>query len=163
MQYTSHYQSPLGKLLLAADEEGLIGIWFEGQKHFSKGLANDCSEQEVPILTDTKKWLNLYFAGKAPHWEIPIHFIGTEFQKEVWKFIKEISYGETATYGEIARKLAQSKGIPQMSAQAVGNAVERNPIAILVPCHRVVGANGNLTGYAAGLERKKALLGLERP
>lgn len=163
MQYTSHYQSPLGQLLLAADDKGLVGIWFERQKYYAKGLANDCTEQEIPILRDTKRWLDQYFAGKAPNWEIPIHFIGTEFQKEVWKILKDIPYGHTTTYGKIARILARQRGITRMSAQAVGNAVGRNPIAILVPCHRVLGTRGNLTGYAAGIETKKALLKLEQP
>ena len=163
MPYMSHYMSPLGRLLLAADDEGIVGIWFEGQKHFAKGLAKDCREQDVPVLTKLKDWLDQYFARQNPDITVPVHFIGTAFQREVWTMLQTIPYGATVTYGEIARKLAQSRGIPQMSAQAVGNAVGRNPIAILVPCHRVVGANGNMTGYAAGMERKKALLGLEQP
>ena len=162
MQYTCHYLSPLGQLLLAADDEGLIGIWFEGQKYYAKVVTNDCTEQEIPILRDTKRWLDQYFAGQAPTLEIPIHFIGTEFQKEVWKNLKDIPYGHTTTYKEIAEMIAKKRGIPRMSAQAVGNAVGRNPIAVLVPCHRVLGSEGQLTGYAGGIEKKKALLELEQ-
>ena len=161
MQYISHYRSPLGYLLLAADDTGLIGLWFEGQKYFALHLDKEREERALPLFERVKEWLNLYFSGKKPDFSVPLHLIGTEFQKEVWEFLLAIPYGQTTTYGEIAGKLAAKKGLPHMSAQAVGGAVGHNPISILVPCHRVVGANGNPTGYAGGIDRKVKLLTLE--
>ena len=161
MQYISHYRSPLGDLLLAADDTGLIGLWFEGQKYFALHLDKEREERALPLFERVKEWLNLYFSGKKPDFSVPLHLIGTEFQKEVWEFLLAIPYGQTTTYGEIAGKLAAKKGLPHMSAQAVGGAVGHNPISILVPCHRVVGANGNPTGYAGGIDRKVKLLTLE--
>lgn len=161
MQYISHYRSPLGDLLLAADDTGLIGLWFEGQKYFALHLDKEREERALPLFERVKEWLDLYFSGKKPDFSVPLHLIGTEFQKEVWEFLLAIPYGQTTTYGEIAGKLAARKGLPHMSAQAVGGAVGHNPISILVPCHRVVGANGNPTGYAGGIDRKVKLLTLE--
>lgn len=161
MQYISHYRSPLGDLLLAADNTGLIGLWFEGQKYFALHLDKEREERALPLFERVKEWLDLYFSGKKPDFSVPLHLIGTEFQKEVWEFLLAIPYGQTTTYGEIAGKLAAKKGLPHMSAQAVGGAVRHNPISILVPCHRVVGANGNPTGYAGGIDRKVKLLTLE--
>ena len=161
MQYISHYRSPLGDLLLAADDTGLIGLWFEGQKYFVLHLDKEREERALPLFERVKEWLDLYFSGKKPDFSVPLHLIGTEFQKEVWEFLLAIPYGQTTTYGEIAGKLAAKKGLPHMSAQAVGGAVGHNPISILVPCHRVVGANGNPTGYAGGIDRKVKLLTLE--
>ncbi len=162
MQYTSKYKSPLGDILLAADEIGLTGLWFEGQKHFALYLDKDHVEKELPIFKKAKRWLDIYFCGKEPNFALPLHFIGTPFQNEVWKILYSIPYGKTMTYGEIAKVLAVRRGIKQMSAQAVGGAVGRNEISIIVPCHRVVGANGTLTGYAGGLDKKIALLSLEK-
>ena len=161
MQYISHYRSPLGDLLLAADDTGLIGLWFVGQKYFALHLDKEREERALPLFERVKEWLDLYFSGKKPDFSVPLHLIGTEFQKEVWEFLLAIPYGQTTTYGEIAGKLAAKKGLPHMSAQAVGGAVGHNPISILVPCHRVVGANGNPTGYAGGIDRKVKLLTLE--
>ena len=161
MQYISHYQSPLGDILLAADEIGLTGLWFEGQKYFALYLEQEHEEKEVPVLEQTKKWLDVYFSGREPDFTVPFHFIGTDFQKQVWEILAAIPYGQTTTYGEIAKQLAAKRGLKRMSAQAVGGAVGHNEISILVPCHRVVGANGSLTGYAGGIDKKVALLKLE--
>ncbi len=162
MQYINHYESPLGRILLAADEAGLTGLWFEGQKYFARSLQKEQEEKETPIFEQAKRWLDLYFSGKEPDISVPLHLLGTDFQKKVWEILRTITYGHTMTYGEIARQLAAEKGSSRMSAQAVGGAVGRNPISILVPCHRVVGASGSLTGYAGGLDRKVKLLTLEK-
>lgn len=161
MQYTSHYESPLGEILLAADEIGLTGLWFNGQKYFALYLDKEHQEKEVPVLAQAKKWLDIYFSGKDPDFKVPLHFIGTDFQNEVWQILCSIPYGQTMTYGEIAKLLAAKRGLAHMSAQAVGGAVARNEISIIVPCHRVVGTNGSLTGYAGGIKKKIELLKLE--
>ncbi len=161
-QYISYYSSPLGKIVLAADEIGLTGLWFKGQKHFALYLDKIHEEKELPIFTKAKEWLDIYFSGDDPDFKLPLHFIGTPFQNEVWEILYSIPYGKTMTYGEIAKILADRRGIKQMSAQAVGGAVGRNEISIIVPCHRVLGANGSLTGYAGGIDKKIALLRLEK-
>lgn len=162
MQYTSHYHSPIGDILLAADDIGLIGLWFEGQKYFALHLDKEHQEKDLPVFTETKRWLDIYFSGKEPDFIVPLHFMGTDFQKEVWEILCSIPYGKTMTYGEIAEKIAFKKSLKHMSAQAVGGAVGHNHISILVPCHRVIGSNGNLTGYAGGIDKKIKLLTLER-
>lgn len=162
MQYISHYTSPLGEILLAADAVGLTGLWFEGQKYFARTLDENAEENELPVFVETKRWLDIYFSGREPEFTVPIHFIGTAFQNEVWEILCAIPYGKTTTYGEIGKQIAAQRGLASMSAQAVGGAVGHNPISILVPCHRVVGTNGSLTGYAGGLEKKSALLALEK-
>ena len=156
-----HYESPLGGVLLAADEIGLTGLWFDGQKYFARGLPADRVERETPALLEAKRWLDIYFSGKEPDFTPPLHPIGSAFRQSVWEILLQIPYGKTTTYGEIASKLAEKMGIPRMSAQAVGGAVGRNPICIIVPCHRVVGSNGSLTGYGGGIKNKTALLKLE--
>lgn len=161
MHYTT-YKSPLGNILLAADEVGLTGLWFEGQKYFPFHIYENYIEEYSPFFEDTKKWLDIYFTGNEPNFNLPLHFTGTKFQNDVWSILCLIPYGKTMTYGEIADIIAQKRGIKHMSAQAVGNAVGHNKISIIVPCHRVVGANGNLTGYAGGINKKAALLTLER-
>lgn len=161
MKYISHYQSPLGNILLAADEEGLTGLWFEGQKYFGRSLEKECTERQLPVFETAKRWLDLYFAGKEPDFEVPLHFVGTDFQKEVWRILCRIPYGKTTTYGEIAGQIAKRRGLTSMSAQAVGSAVGHNKISIIVPCHRVVGADGSLTGYAGGVEKKSRMLEME--
>lgn len=161
MQYTGHYQSPLGEILLSGDDTGLTGLWFAGQKYYALRLDPGHREHRLPVFDSVKLWLDIYFSGKEPDFKPPLHFTGTSFQKDVWSILCSIPYGETATYGQIARKLADMRGLRRMSAQAVGGAVGRNPISILVPCHRVVGSDGNLTGYAGGLRRKAELLKLE--
>ncbi len=161
MQYYSEYRSPLGRLLLAADEAGLTGLWFEGQKYFAHGLSEGAVAEERPVFAETKRWLDRYFAGEQPDFTPEVHLRGTPFQKAVWGILAVIPYGKTVTYGEIATQLRKELGRP-MSAQAVGGAVGRNPISIIIPCHRVVGSDGSLTGYAGGMGKKQALLTLER-
>lgn len=161
MQYISHYHSPLGDILLAADSAGLTGLWFEGQKYFALYLDKEHDEKELPVFEEAKRWLDIYFSGKNPDFQVPLHFTGTDFQNEVWEILYAIPYGQTTTYGEIAAQLAKKRGLPRMSAQAVGGAVGHNEISIIVPCHRVVGASGSLTGYAGGIEKKIELLRLE--
>ncbi len=161
MQYISHYLSPIGGILLAADEEGLAGLWFEGQKYFARCLEKEHEEREIPLLKRAKSWLDIYFSGREPDFQVPLHLIGTAFQKQVWEILCSIPYGQTMTYGQIAERLGAERGNSHMSAQAVGGAVGRNGISIIVPCHRVVGADGSLTGYAGGIDRKKRLLALE--
>lgn len=162
MQYTSHYCSPIGDILLAADDIGLTGLWFEGQKYFALHLDKEHEEKEIPIFEKVKEWLDIYFSGKEPDFAVPLHFTGTDFQNEVWDILCTIPYSHTMTYGEIAKQIAAKKGLQHMSARAVGAAVGRNPVSVIVPCHRVVGANGSLTGYAGGLDKKEKLLALEK-
>ena len=152
MLYTGYYQSPLGRLLLAADEIGLTGLWFEGQRRFAQGLDPVHQDAETPILAQTRRWLDLYFSGSVPDFTPPLHPAGSAFQQEVWALLRRIPCGQTTTYGALARQLA---------AQAVGGAVGHNPISIIIPCHRVVGADGSLTGYAGGLDTKARLLAVE--
>lgn len=162
MTFTQYYTSPLGPLLLAADEIGLTGVWFEGAKYFAANIPAEHMERETPILLETKEWLDIYFSGKDPGFLPPLHPAGSAFQKSVWEHLLKIPYGQTETYGSIARQLARQLGVSRMSPQAVGGAVGRNPISLLIPCHRVVGAHGSLTGYAGGVERKRKLLELEQ-
>lgn len=158
--YAQNYTSPLGEMKLACDEAGLVGVWFVGQKYYpAKATFQPVSH---PILSRTVEWLEKYFEGLKPAVLPPLHLRGSEFQLQVWSLLCEIPYGETLTYSDLARKIASKRGMPSMSAQAVGGAVGHNPISILIPCHRVVGANGSLTGYAGGLERKEWLLAWER-
>lgn len=161
MQYTSNYKSPLGNILLAADEIGLTGLWFEGQKYFALHLDEEHTEKDLPVFDTAKKWLDIYFSGREPDFTVPLHFTGTDFQNEVWEILCAIPYGETITYGDIAKRLAKKRGIAKISAQAVGGAVGHNKISIIVPCHRVIGADGSLTGYAGGIDKKLELLKLE--
>ena len=161
-QFVSNYSSPLGGIVLAADEEGLTGLWFEGQKYFGGGLSEEAQEGETESIRSAKRWLDVYFSGREPDFMPPLHLTGTLFRCAVWKRLMEIPYGETTTYGEIAKELSAGGGTEKMSAQAVGGAVGHNPVSIIVPCHRVVGSRGQLTGYAGGLERKRSLLELER-
>ena len=162
MVYTCRYKSPLGEILLAADEIGLTGLWFEGQKYFANTLPEEYVPQETKILTKAKKWLDVYFSGEEPKFTPPLHPDGSTFRQEVWKILLQIPYGQTITYGEIARRMAVMKNTSHMSAQAVGGAVGHNEISIIIPCHRVVGTNGSLTGYAGGIDKKILLLKLER-
>ena len=162
MQYTSQYHSPLGEILMAADDIGLTGLWFVGQKYYALYLDKENQKKETQILKDTKIWLDIYFSGKEPNFKLPLHFTGTDFQNEVWEILYSIPYGKTMTYGEIANILAKRKGLERMSAQAVGGAVGHNGISIIVPCHRVVGSQGSLTGYAGGIDKKVSLLKLEK-
>ena len=162
MDYINHYCSPIGNILLAADDMGLTGLWFEGQKYFALNLNKVHEERKLPVFEKAKQWLDVYFSGKEPDFTVPLHFTGTDFQNDVWEILCAIPYGQTMTYGEIAKKIAAKKGLPSMSAQAVGGAVGHNEISIIVPCHRVVGKNGSLTGYAGGIDKKIKLLQLEK-
>ena len=186
MLYRSIYKSPLGKILILFDKDTLLGLYFEGQKEFHDLIKDEevknFNEREVfngvekfnnkseiennkicknKILEETKKWLNIYFSGVEPNFTPKINLRGTEFRRDVWKILLEIPYGETLTYKDIANKLMASKRYERMSSQAVGGAVGANPISLIIPCHRVVGTSGSLTGYAGGLVRKLKLLELE--
>lgn len=161
MTYIQHYASPLGGILLAADDIGLTGLWFDGQKYYADNLPAEHIERETPILTDAKRWLDVYFTGNEPDFKPPLHIVGSAFRQKVWKLLLQIPYGQTVTYGELARQLAEKQGVEHMSAQAVGGAVGHNPISLIIPCHRVVGTHGSLTGYAGGIDKKIKLLELE--
>lgn len=158
MIFIQHYDSPLGGILLAANETGLTGLWFDGQKFFARDLPAERVEQNTPALSEVKRWLDIYFAGKEPDFMPPLHPIGSAFRRSVWDILLRIPYGQTTTYGEIARQLAEKQGRPRIAAQAVGGAVGHNKISIIIPCHRVVGTNGSLTGYAGGIDKKVKLL-----
>ncbi len=160
MIYRCRYQSPLGAILLSADDEALRVLSFEDQMTYEKNT-EDGIEKETPLILETKRWLDIYFEGRNPGFLPPLHIEGTDFQKTVWSMLLSIPYGGTVTYGELASRIASERGIKRMSSQAVGGAVGRNRVAIIVPCHRVIGKGGALTGYAGGLWRKKRLLELE--
>ena len=162
MTFIQHYDSPLGGILLAADEIGLAGLWFDGQKYFASDLPAERVEQDTPALSEAKRWLDIYFTGREPDFTPPLHPIGSAFRRDVWEMLLQIPYGQTITYGGIARQLAAKRGLPRLSAQAVGGAVGHNEISVIIPCHRVVGTNGSLTGYAGGIDKKVKLLELER-
>ena len=162
MNFTYRYTSPLGGITLASNGESLTGLWFDGQKFFPHKLISESIETELPIFTQAIKWLDTYFGGEVPNFTPPISIQTTPFRKAVYDILLTIPYGQTMTYGEIANIIAKQKSIVHMSAQAVGGAVGHNPISIIIPCHRVVGADGSLTGYAGGLDRKIELLKLEK-
>ena len=161
MVYTDTYKSQLGDILLAADEIGLIGLWFEGQKYFANTLPGEHISRETPVLAEAKQWLDIYFSGKEPDFTPPLHPVGSAFRQAVWQILLQIPYGQTMTYGEIARRMADIQKVPHMSAQAVGGAVGHNGVSIIIPCHRVIGTDGSLTGYAGGMDKIVALLELE--
>ena len=163
MYYSTHYSSPLGPLTLASDGEHLAGLWLEGQKYFGDTVSGDMEERDgLSVFAAARDWLDRYFAGgRPPIAELPLAPVGGEFRQAVWKILCDIPYGEVTTYGEIARKMAARGNRRSMSAQAVGGAVGHNPISIIIPCHRVVGAGGSLTGYAGGIAAKIRLLKLE--
>ena len=162
MIYTSEYQSPLGMITLACDEEYIIGLWFNGQRHFGNILPKQTEPKELPLFSDAKHWLDIYFSGREPDFLPPLRYDSTPFRKAVCDIMLTIPYGKTVTYGEIAAEIAKQKGLARMSAQAVGGAVGHNPISLMIPCHRVVGTSGSLTGYGGGIERKVKLLRLEK-
>ena len=160
MFYSATYDSPVGRLTLAADGEALCGLWIEGQKYFGDTIPEEMTERGgLPVFDAAKAWLDRYFAVKSPlPCELPLAPIGGPFRQKVWKILCEIPYGGTITYGSIAKRIVAETGKASMSAQAVGGAVGRNPISIIIPCHRVVGASGSLTGYAGGIQTKVWLL-----
>lgn len=161
MEYIHHYNSPLGGITMASDGDALIGLWFDGQKYFADVLDDEYEERKLPVFDETKRWLDTYFDGKEPDHTPPIRMKTSEFRRAVWKIMLTIPYGKTMTYGEIAKRIAKERGLVTMSAQTVGGAVGHNAISIIIPCHRVIGADGSLTGYAGGIARKRALLKLE--
>lgn len=159
-EWTWETDTPLGPVLMSSDGEALTGLWFVGQAHFGAGLSPAAAAGECPVFRETEAWLERYFGGAVPEGRPALAPEGTDFQRAVWDVLLTIPYGETRTYGEIAAALARRLG-RNVSARAVGGAVGRNPISLIIPCHRVLGAGGKLTGYAGGLERKTALLRLE--
>ncbi len=161
MEYTHRYASPLGGILLASDGTALTGLWFDGQRHFARGLVGASAKKALPVFDEADRWLDRYFSGRDPGPVPPLHPKGTPFQTAVWETLQSIPRGETATYGQIARMIGERTG-RRTSARAVGGAVGRNPVSLMIPCHRVLGADGGLTGYAGGVERKARLLALER-
>ena len=161
MDCIHHYESPLGGITLAGDEIGLIGLWFDGQAHFAETLAADHEEKNLPVFSEAGQWLDRYFSGNIPDFTPALNLRGTPFRRFVWEFLLTVPYGRTVTYGEIADSLSAQTG-RLVSARAVGGAVSRNPVSLIVPCHRVVGTGGRLIGYAGGLDRKTKLLRLEQ-
>lgn len=159
MEYIFEYKSPIGIIIITSDETEITGLRFKGESEAE--VLSDKRYKETSAIKEAKKWLDIYFSGKNPGYIPAINATGTEFQKLVWKLLLEIPYGKTTTYGEIAGKIAEIKNVSRMSAQAVGGAVGKNPIAIIIPCHRVVGKKGNMTGYAYGIDKKISLLALE--
>lgn len=161
MDFTHRFNSPLGGITLASDGEALTGLWFDGQKYFAASLEKEHEERMLPVFDLADKWLNLYFSGSEPGFLPPLLMRTTEFRKTVWEILLSIPYGKTMTYGEIADRIAAGRELSRMSAQAVGGAVAHNAISLMIPCHRVVGMDGSLTGYAGGLEKKIWLLEME--
>ncbi|MDR1360585.1 MAG: methylated-DNA--[protein]-cysteine S-methyltransferase [Deltaproteobacteria bacterium] len=163
MNYSAHYASPLGLMVLASDGEKLVGLWNEEQKYFAASVKGGMAEEpELPVFTAVKTWLDAYFSGLRPDLHaLPLAPEGSAFRKAVWELLCAIPYGKCTTYGKIAQSVARRMRRKNMSSQAVGGAVGRNPISIIVPCHRVIGSNGNLTGYAGGMDKKVRLLELE--
>ena len=161
MEYICRYSSPIGRITMISDGESLSGLCFDSQLESVTNLLKECQYTEFPIFDETKKWLDIYFTGKDPGFMPPLKVNATPFRQRVCEIILTIPYGETITYGEIAKKLADEKGIEKMSAQAVGSAVGHNPISIMIPCHRVIGANKTIGGYTGGIDIKVELLKLE--
>ena len=161
MDFTHRFNSPLGGITMASDGEALTGLWFDGQKYFAASLEKEHEERMLPVFDLADKWLNLYFSGSEPGFLPPLLMRTTEFRKTVWEILLSIPYGKTMTYGEIADRIAAGRGLSRMSAQAVGGAIAHNAISLMIPCHRVVGMDGSLTGYAGGLEKKIWLLEME--
>ena len=162
MQYIMRYDSPIGRMLLASDGQALTGAWFEGQRYFAAGLTAEREQKPLPVLEQAARWLDVYFSGKDPGCTPPLKPTGTPFQTAVWALLVQIPYGAVATYGDLARELERQGSRQKTSARAVGGAAGRNPVSVFIPCHRVIGTDGSLTGYAAGLEIKKSLLALEQ-
>lgn len=162
MDYTYHYISPLGGITLASDGEALTGLWFDGQKNFAQTLDPEHLEGELPVFSLTREWLDIYFGASEPDFTPPLKMCGSAFRRAVWEILLTIPFGQTMTYGEIAAKMAERSGLERMSAQAVGGAVGHNAISLIIPCHRVVGTNGSLTGYAGGIDKKLELLTMEK-
>lgn len=163
MYFFTAYPSPVGPMTLASDGDSLVGLWLEGQKYHGSTTSGAMTEKDdLPVFDAAKNWLDRYFAGEKPSaFELPLAPAGSAFRQGVWRILCEIPYGAVTTYGDIAKRMAAAQGRSSMSTQAVGGAVGHNPISIIIPCHRVVGADGSLTGYAGGLAAKIKLLELE--
>lgn len=162
MNYIYRYESPLGNITLESNGEALCGLWLEGQKTFGAARSSEYEKKELTVFDDTVRWLDIYFRGQIPDFTPPLLLNTTPFRREVCEIMLSIPYGQTVTYGMIADRIAARRGIPKMSAKAVGGAVGHNPISIIIPCHRVVGAGGDLTGYAGGIDKKIKLLTIEK-
>jgi methylated-DNA-[protein]-cysteine S-methyltransferase len=161
MDYFCVVPSPIGTLTAASDGEAVVGLWIEGQKYFARTLREDSVERHVPVFDSVRAWLDGYFSGREPGFMPPLKPRGSAFQQSVWEMLCGIPYGQTTTYGALAQRYGErSRGKPT-SPRAIGGAVGHNPISILIPCHRVVGADGSLTGYAGGADKKTQLLRLE--
>lgn len=161
MVYTCKYESPIGNMLLASDEIGLTGLWFEGQKHFASTLTGEHIQRVTDVHRITRQWLDIYFSREEPQFTPPLNPQGTSFRENIWEILLSVPYGQTVTYGEIADAYAREKQIDKMSARTIGGAVGHNPILLIIPCHRVVGRDRKLTGYAGGIKKKTYLLNLE--
>ncbi len=162
MDFIYSYTSPMGGITLASDGTHLTGLWFNGQKYFADSICGTPQKRYLPIFEQTIRWLDIYFGGQNPPFTPPLQMKTTPFRKQVWQILLTIPYGQTMTYSQIAVQVARQYGLKQMSAQAVGGAVGHNSIALIIPCHRVIGSNGSLTGYAGGLDKKTQLLRLEK-
>ena len=162
MDYTYHYTSPIGGITMASNGESLTGLWFDGQKYFASTLSQRHVEKQLPIFDRTCEWLDLYFSGKCPDFIPPVFMYVSNFRRDVYEILMTIPFGETMTYKEVADLIAKKHRIISMSAQAVGGAIAHNPISLVIPCHRVIGTNGKLTGYAGGLDKKGWLLDMEK-
>ena len=162
MNYTFEYNSPVGSLTIASDGESITGLWIKGQKYFAGTLEAENSSMDLPVFERVKEWLITYFSGKNPAFTPPLAPKGSPFRRAVWKILCGIPYGKVITYGDVAKMIAKQSGKEKMSAQAAGGAVGHNPISIIIPCHRVVGSDGSLTGYAGGIKTKIKLLALEQ-
>jgi methylated-DNA-[protein]-cysteine S-methyltransferase len=161
MEYIHKITSPVGVLTVSSDGQNISGLWIEGQKYFAKTLGKDVLEQNLPVFENVRKWLDIYFSGKEPDFMPLLMPKGSVFQKSIWNNLCKIPYGKTTTYGELSEQFELENKGKHTSARAVGGAVGHNPISILIPCHRVIGKNSNLTGYAGGITTKIKLLKLE--
>ena len=161
MDYFTHYDSPIGGITLVSDGAALTGLWFDGDKYYGNTQGKTCEAKDLPAFAETWRWLDIYFSGKDPGFTPALLLQTTDFRRAVCEIMLTIPFGQTMTYGEIAKLIAEQRGITRMSAQAVGGAVGHNPISLIIPCHRVIGANGSLTGYGGGIDKKVKLLQLE--
>ena len=162
MDCTHHYESPLGGITMAGRGHALTGLWFDGQRHFAETLSAEHAEKHLPVFEEADRWLGLYFSGRVPNFTPALAPEGSPFRKAVWKILLTVPFGETITYGQIAERLAKEAGTGRVSPRAVGGAVGHNPVSLIIPCHRVIGTDGSLTGYAGGTDRKNRLLQMEK-
>ncbi|MBO4738609.1 MAG: methylated-DNA--[protein]-cysteine S-methyltransferase [Bacteroidales bacterium] len=160
-KYIYQYNSPLGNITMGADGENLVGLWFDNQQYFASTMASNTQKKDLPVFQMACMWLDMYFSGQAPDFVPPVKITASPFRHLVWNILQSISFGTVLTYKDIAEKIARQTGRQHMSAQAVGGSIAHNPVSIIIPCHRVIGSNGNLIGYAGGLYRKQKLLALE--